>query len=173
MMPVSAGPRQRRQKKWSEFKRRKRGHKEFGCDQVLAAEPSSPKERTAGGGASVFRSAAVYCRERGGGFHAASYFPEELHGYLNRPTVICGFYNLMALLITTLRGGAVAARQVNKLLDFFTGRCYFIVMREILHTVCTQFAHKERQNLQNSAIKRNHPKQQRQRGKPGCFCCKS
>ena len=69
--------------------------------------------------------------------------------------------------------GAVVARQVNKLLDFFTGRCYFIVMREILHTVCTQFAHKERQNLQNSAIKRNHPKQQGQRGKPGCFCCKS
>ena len=108
------GKRQRRQKKWFEFKRRKREHKEFGCDLVLAAEPASPKERTAGGGASVFRSAAVYCRERGGWFHAASYFPEELHGYLNRTAVICGFYNLMALLITTLRGGAVVARQVNK-----------------------------------------------------------
>ena len=73
----------------------------------------------------------------------------------------------------TLRGGAVVARQVNKLLDFFTGRCYFIVMREILHTVCTQIAHKERQNLQKSTINNKKSKQQRQRGKPWCLCCKS
>ena len=136
----------------------------------LAAEPSSKRWGRQTGRIGI-PSAAVYCRERGGWFHAASYFPEERHGYLNRTAVICGFYNLMALLITTLRGGAVVARQVNKLLDFFTGRCYFIVMREILHTVCTQIAHKERQNLQKSTIKNKKSKQQRQRGKPRRFCC--